>query len=369
MSELFQNTLAYHFGSVAALFEDADITEIMINGPNEIYIEKNGKLSLVTDLAFPGEMELMAACTNVAQFTGNVLSADRPRIDGLLPDGSRVHIIIPPLAPSICLSIRRFQSHRMAMEELIDSGALDSDSAHVLRVAVEMKQSILVSGGTGSGKTTFLNALSGYIPADDRIISIEDVRELKLQQPHQVKLQTRPPDAHGRGEINTRDLLESCLRMRPDRILIGEVRGGEALDLLNALNSGHGGTMCSLHANSASNALAKLETLVLFAGEELPQRAIRSQISNAVDMVIQMSRLRDGSRRVVEITEIKSSLDANGNYLTNPLFELKIQSRGNGELDCQLEATGNLPSFFDSARSQGFDLTEEDFGRGDLTKH
>ena len=368
MSELFQNTLSYHFGPIAALFDDPAVSEVLINGPDEIYCEREGKLSKCPDLGFQDDIELMAACTNIAQFTGNVLGADRPRIDGRLPDGSRVHIVIPPLAPVICLAIRRFQSNRMEMKDLIASGALNHTVSQVLKVAVGMKQSILVSGGTGSGKTTFLNALSGFVPENERIISIEDIRELKLQQPHLVSLQTRPPDTHGRGEITTRDLLESCLRMRPDRILIGEVRGGEALDLLNALNSGHGGTMCSLHANSASNALSKLETLVLFAGEELPQRAIRSQIANAVDMVIQMSRLSDGSRRLMEVTEISSSLDENGNYSTTPLFEIHIEARENDDrLACRLEASGNLPSFFDKARAQGFDLTEEDFGHGDST--
>jgi pilus assembly protein CpaF len=368
MSELYENTLRYHLGPVASLFEDPTVSEVLINGPDEIYCERGGKLEKCDDMRFEDDIELMAACTNIAQFTGNILGPDRPRIDGRLPDGSRVHIVLPPLAPTICLAIRRFQPNSMGMADLIGFGALNHTVAQVLKVAVGMKKSILVSGGTGSGKTTFLNALSGYVPQNERIISIEDIRELKLLQPHVVSLQTRPPDAHGRGEVSTRDLLESCLRMRPDRILIGEVRGGEALDLLNALNSGHGGTMCSLHANSAANALSKLETLVLFAGEDLPQRAIRSQIANAVDMVVQMNRLSDGSRRLVEITEIGASLDVNGNYQTNPLFEIHIESRENEErLACRLEASGNLPSFFDKARAQGFDLTEEDFGHGDST--
>ena len=368
MSELFENTLAYHFGPVASLFEDPDVSEILINGPDQIYCERGGKLEPCPDLCFQDEMELMAACTNIAQFTGNVLSESRPRIDGRLPGGARVHIIIPPLAPTISLAIRRFQTKHMAMEDLIEAGALNHAASHFLKVSVGMKRSILVRGGTGSGKTTFLNALSGFVPNDERIISIEDIRELQLQQTHVVRLQTRPPDAHGRGEVSTRELLESCLRMRPDRILIGEVRGGEALDLLNALNSGHGGTMCSLHANSATNALSKLETLVLFAGEELPQRAIRSQIANAVDLVVQMSRLRDGSRRLVEITEIAPSLDPQGNYITTPLFKLFIEAKPNSNsLACRLEVTKTLPSFFNDAVAQGFDLTEEDFGVGDST--
>jgi pilus assembly protein CpaF len=368
MSELYQNTLRYHLGPIAELFEDPTVSEVLINGPNEVYCERGGKLELCKDMGFQDDIELMAACTNIAQFTGNVLGPDRPRIDGRLPDGSRVHIVLPPLAPSICLAIRRFQNNHMGMQDLIRFGALSHTVSQVLQVAVGMKKSILVSGGTGSGKTTFLNALSEFVPPNERIISIEDIRELKLRQPHVVSLQTRAPDVHGRGEVNTRDLLESCLRMRPDRILIGEVRGGEALDLLNALNSGHGGTMCSLHANSAANALFKLETLVLFAGEDLPQRAIRSQIANAVDLVVQMNRLSDGSRRLVEFTEIASSLDSNGNYITNPLFELQIESRENEtRLACRLEASGNLPSFFEQARAQGFDLTKEDFGHGDST--
>ena len=368
MSELFQNTLAYHFGPVASLFEDPEVSEILINGPKQIYCERGGRLEACPELAFEDEMELMAACTNIAQYTGNVLSPSRPRIDGRLPDGARVHIVIPPLAPSVSLAIRRFQTKHMEMDDLIEQGALSHGAAHFLKVAVAMKRSILVSGGTGSGKTTFLNALSGFVPHQERIISIEDVRELQLQQTHVVRLQTRAPDAQGRGEVSPRDLLESCLRMRPDRILIGEVRGGEALDLLNALNSGHGGTMCSLHANSATHALSKLETLVLFAGEELPQRAIRSQIANAVDMVVQMSRLRDGSRRLVEIVELDSSLDAAGNYQTTPLFQLYIEAVPDSQkLACRLESTKTLPSFFDAALAQGFDLTPDDFGLGDST--
>ena len=301
------------------------------------------------------------------QFTGNVLSNDRPRIDGRLPDGSRVHIIIPPLAPQISLAIRRFQQRHMAMEDLVASGALSHGAAHFLKVAVEMKQAFWSAAALDLEKPHSSMLCRSFVPRAERIISIEDVRELQLQQPHVVSLQTRPPMLRA-AEVDTRDLLESSLlhASRPHFDWRGSRR--QALDLLNALNSGHGGTMCSLHANSAANALSKLETLVLFAGEELPQRAIRKpnrKRREHCDSDVQASR-----RQPPTHGDHRNRLLPRRNRQLRPTPSSRSRlnlTTGRSVLRAGLEATGHLPFFFEQARSQGFDLTEEDFGRGDST--
>jgi pilus assembly protein CpaF len=361
-SELYANTLNYHLGPIADLLEDPTVSEVMINGPDKIFVERRGRLSQ-EDRSFYGDDELMAACINIAQFSGKRLDDEIPRIDGRLPDGSRVHIVIPPIAPVISVAIRKFKREKLLIEDLIRFRSITPEAARVLDIAIQLKKNILVSGGTGSGKTTLLNVLANYIPEDNRVVVIEDTRELQIRLPHLVQLEARAKDKHGRGEITIRDLLHSTLRLRPDRIIVGEVRGHEALDLLNTLNSGHGGSMTTLHANSPSQALAKLETLVLFAGEDLPIRAIRAQISTSVNVVVQASRFRDGSRKIAQIAEILPQLDEHGEYQVRYLYRFKHHgAEEDGTILGALEPTGLLPTFFEDANDQGFGLTPEDFG-------
>ncbi len=365
MSELFANTVLYHLGPITELLQDPEVTEVMINGPGEVYAERAGFVEFQDELWFEDEDALMAACVNIAQFSGKILDARNPQMDARLPDGSRVHVVIPPIATVITVAIRKFARRELAMDDLIRYGTLTDSAANLLRVAVQMKRNLVVSGGTGSGKTTLLNVLAHFFDDHERIVVLEDTRELKLPKPHLVQLEARAPDEFDRGEVTIRDLLHSALRLRPDRILVGEVRGGEALDLLNALNSGHGGTMSTLHANTPLGALAKLETLVLFAGEDLPARAVRSQICNAVDMVVQVNRFKDGSRRVSQVAELLPSLDEHGHYEMNVLYRFQVHrtelvnkvQRIVGEL----EPTGHLPSFFDEASARGYPLYEVDF--------
>jgi len=365
VSELFANTVLYHLGPIQELLDDPEVTEIMINGPGEVYAERAGFVEFIDDMWFEDEEALMAACVNIAQFSGKVLDARNPQMDARLPDGSRVHVVIPPITLCVTVAIRKFARRELSMDDLIRFGALNASAANLLQVAVQMKRNLVVSGGTGSGKTTLLNVLATYFDDHERIVVLEDTRELKLPKPHLVQLEARAPDEFDRNEVTIRDLLHSALRLRPDRILVGEVRGGEALDLLNALNSGHGGTMSTLHANTPLGALAKLETLVLFAGEDLPARAVRSQICNAVDMVVQVNRFKDGSRRVDQIAELLPSLDEHGHYQVNVLYRFKVYrtelvnkvQRIVGEL----EPTGNLPSFFEEASARGYPLFAADF--------
>ena len=263
---LYENTVTYYLRPILPLLEDPTITEVLVNGPDEIFVEVRGRLERVEDCSFSGLEELQAACTNIAQYSNKVFDPEHPRFDGRLPDGSRVHCIGPPVAPFLALAIRKFTRSNMGPKELVELGSLTAEAMAFLRSAILMKRNLLVSGGTGSGKTTLLTVLAQYIPPGERIVIMEDTTELNIDKPHVVQLEARLPDKHGRGEVTIRHLLHSTLRLRPDRIIVGEVRGGEALDLLNTLNSGHGGTMTTLHANSAMSALSKLETLVLFAG-------------------------------------------------------------------------------------------------------
>jgi len=362
MSDVYANFLAYHLKPISDLLEDPEITEVLINGPNRIFIEREGRLQPCPNHKFGSAAELMAACINLSQISGQVLDESRPSMDGSMPDGSRVHIVVPPLATEVHVAIRKFSNITYSIDDLIARKALNHRAARLLDTSVNLKRNILVSGGTGSGKTTLLNALTGFINPAERLIVLEDVRELKLLQPHVLSLLVRPEDKHGRGKVTTRELLVSALRMRPDRILVGEVRGGEALDLLNALNSGHGGTMASLHANSPHQALTKLETLCLFAGAELPLKAIRMEICNAVHVVVQITRLMDGSRRISEISEVHPQLDEAGGYRTTTIYKLRLRGKDEAErLVGELEPTGAVPTFMDDAISQGLKVKMSDF--------
>jgi pilus assembly protein CpaF len=291
-------------GPLEDLLADPSVEEVMVNGPDEVYVERAGRIEAV-DVRFPDEEELRNAIERILAPLGRRIDELSPMVDARLADGSRVNVVIPPLAvDGPALSIRRFGASRPGAQELVERGSLSAAQCELLERAVEGRRSILVSGGTGAGKTTLLNALSGFIDSGERIVTIEDAAELRLQQRHVVRLESRPASVEGKGEVTVRDLLRNALRMRPDRIVIGEVRGPEALDLLTALNTGHEGALSTLHANSAADALSRLETLALMAGVGLPHEAIAEQVQRGVDLVVHVERRPDGSRRVAEIGEV-----------------------------------------------------------------
>ena len=324
-------------GPLQRLLDDPEVTEIMVNHFQQIYVERKGQLELV-DARFSSEDQLRRVIERIVSRVGRRIDESSPLVDARLEDGSRVNAIIPPLAvngPS--LTIRKFGQVPLTVRNLIDLGTLSTDMAHLLDACVKARLNIIVSGGTGTGKTTLLNVLSGFIPDNERIVTIEDAVELQLQQDHVVRLESRPANIEGKGAVAIRDLVRNSLRMRPDRIVVGEVRGGEALDMLQAMNTGHDGSVSTVHANSPRDAIARLETLVLMAGMELPLRAIREQVSSAVDLIVQLTRLRDGTRRVTHITEVQgmegdvvtlqdafvfdysAGVDAHGRFLGKPI--------------------------------------------------
>ena len=284
--------------------DDPAVSEIMINGPKEIYIEKSGRLIKV-DSAFPSEPALFAAANNIAKSVGRILNEEYPRLDARLPDGSRVHVVIPPLSRcGTVVAIRKFRTDSLLPENLIEWGSISEEMLDRLRELVQKRMNILVCGATSSGKTSILNVLSSFIDPSDRILTIEDSCELQLRQPHLVPFETRRPDKDGKGEVTFRDLLHSALRLRPDRIILGEIRGGEALDLLQAMNTGHSGSMSTIHANNAADSLLRLETCVMFAGFDLTLHAIRNQVVAALNYIVHTGRLDDGSRKVLGISRV-----------------------------------------------------------------
>jgi pilus assembly protein CpaF len=300
--EIADDLLGY--GPLQPLLDDDSVTEIMVNGPTQVYVERAGRIERASAL-FAGEGHLLRIIDKIVSEVGRRIDEASPMVDARLPDGSRVNAIIPPLA--LCgptLTIRKFARHPYGLEDLVRFGTLTEQSAEFLAACVAGKLNILVAGGTGTGKTTMLNALSAFIPATERIITIEDSAELQLQQRHVIPLESRPPNVEGQGEIKIRELVRNALRMRPDRLVVGEVRGPETLDMLQAMNTGHDGSLTTIHANSPRDALSRLETLVLTAGVDLPLRAIREQIASAFDLLIQVNRLIDGSRRVTHVTEV-----------------------------------------------------------------
>ena len=309
--------LALFLAPVASALADSTVSEILVNGPDAIYIERRGKLERFP-ARFSGEPALRAAASNVARSVGRLLDDANPSLDARLPDGSRVHAVIPPLSRiGTVVAIRKFPEKAFTVADMLENGSIDEETDRLLRSLVEGRKNIVVSGATSSGKTSALNAISSYIPSGERIIVIEDASELKLQQEHVVPFETRKPDKNGRGEVTVRDLLHSALRLRPDRIVVGEIRGGEALDLLQALNTGHAGSMGTIHANSPVDCLRRLETCALLGGVEIPLAALRSQVASAVDAVVHTARLSDGSRKVVSIAEVLPLKD--GDYAVREL--------------------------------------------------
>ncbi len=357
VNELINEILG--FGPLEPLLDNPDVSEIMVNAVDQVFVEKNGKLTK-TDVVFKDKEHLMNIIQKIVAPLGRRVDESQPYCDARLPDGSRVNVIIPPLAlegPTV--TIRKFAEDPLTIEDLIDFGSLSRQMADFLNGCVEAALNIIVSGGTGSGKTTTLNCLSGFIPSDNRIVTIEDSAELQLQQEHVVRLETRPPNIEGTGEVTMRDLVKNSLRMRPDRIIVGECRGGEALDMLQAMNTGHDGSLTTVHANNPREAVSRLETLVMMAGMELPQRAIREQISSAVDLIVQQSRLRDGSRKVISITEVQGM--EQDTVLLSEIFTFEQEGMIDEKIVGKLKPTGVRPSFFSRFKEEGIELPKDLF--------
>ena len=351
----------FGYGPLERLLADPSVSEIMVNGPKDIWIERAGRLS-ETPLTFTDASHLRRIITKMVGQIGRRIDESSPLVDARLPDGSRVNAIIPPLSLSgPLLTIRKFAQNRFALSELIEIGTLSEEAAEFLENCIRARLNILISGGTGTGKTTFLNALSAAIPDSDRIVTIEDAAELQLAQRHVIRLESRPKNIEGEGEITIRDLVRNALRMRPDRIIVGEVRGAEALDMLQAMNTGHEGSLSTVHANSPRDGLNRLETMVLMAGYELPLRAIRSHVSSALELVIQLDRLDDGSRRIVEISEVQRM---EGEVITlQKLFEFKMEHfDAERRIVGRLHPTGLRPGFLGKFERHGIELPLSLFG-------
>lgn len=349
------------FGIIQSLLDDKSISEIMVNGPDKIYIEKNGKLAK-TNIKFEDDNAVMRLIDRIILPLGRHIDSDSPMVDARLPDGSRVNAIIPPVAidgPSI--TIRKFDRGKLSIDQLIELGSITADMAEFIRACVVSRLNILISGGTGSGKTTLLNILSGFIPDNERIITIEDAAELKLRQEHVIRLETKPPNVDGQSSVTIRDLVRNTLRMRPDRIIVGEVRGGEALDMLQAMNTGHDGSLTTIHANSPRDAISRLETLCLMAGMELPIKVIREQIASALDLIVQEARLRDGTRKVTSITEV-SGMEGDTVVLSEIFYFEQTGVSTQESVQGILKPRGIRPLFTPRLEAAGFKLAPEVFG-------
>ena len=349
-------------GPLEGLLNESTITEIMVNGPDTIYVEQKGKLTL-SPVKFDDEAHLRRVIDRIVSKVGRRIDESSPLVDARLMDGSRVNAIIPPLAVNgSTLTIRKFAKDALGVNDLIGFGTMTPDMADLLRACVQARLNILVSGGTGTGKTTLLNVLSSFIPSNERIITIEDAVELQLQQDHLVRLESRPANVEGRGEVTIRDLVKNSLRMRPDRIVVGECRGAEALDMLQAMNTGHDGSLSTVHANTPRDAIARLETLVLMAGMDLPLRAIREQITSAVDLIVQIQRLRDGTRRVVAVTEVHGMEGQTVTLQDIFLFDYSAGLDANGKFLGRPVATGVRPKFAEKFEELGIVLSPRVFG-------
>ncbi len=352
-NEVYERTLRKFFAPIVPLLDDDSVTEILINGHQEIIVERRGKLE-ATSQVFEDEDELLAAIRHLAQFVGRRVDKEQPILEARFPDGSRVEAVLPPASqdgPHV--AIRRFAKEKLTMSKLIEFGALDNEAAALLSALVTCKQNIIVAGGTGSGKTSMLNALSSYIGDAERIVVIEDARELQLQRSHVVQFEAQAADAKGRGAVSIRDLFKATLRLRPDRIVIGEIRAGEALELIQAMTSGHGGCMSTVHATYPRDTLSRLETMALMSDVELPLRALRSQVSSAIHVIVQTSRMSDGSRGVTHITEVLE-LAENGTYQLQDLYRRTIHGKDSeGRLITTLDATGKRPQCWEQMEALG----------------
>ena len=340
---LYASTLRELLGPIGTHLDDDGVSEIMINGHEEIFVERGGRIER-TDSAFEDEEALTAAMRNVAQYVGKRLTAEEPSVEARLPDGSRVHIVQAPAArKGMCVAIRKFSKHKLDMEALVGFGALTPEVAEFLGISVAVAKNIIVSGGTGSGKTTLLNCLSAMIMNGERVLVLEDSSELQLQQDHVVAFEAQPPDRHGRGGLTIRDLFRASLRMRPDRVVVGECRGGEALDMIQAMTSGHSGSLSTCHANTPYDAMNRLETMSLMGDVQMPLSALRKQLASAVDIIVQVNRFHDGARKITEVAEVLP-LSEDGEYQLAPIYELNASSHTRLSR-AALEHTGYVPTF------------------------
>ncbi len=353
IDEILDETLG--FGPLEVLLKDATISDILVNGPHNIYVERRGKLER-TEIKFRDNDHLLQIIDRIVSKVGRRVDETSPMVDARLPDGSRVNAIIPPLAldgPTV--SIRRFGTNPLKLEDLLNYKAFTPEMAMLMEACIKARLNVIISGGTGCGKTTLLNTLSSFIPNDERVITIEDAAELQLQQEHVVRLETRPPNIEGKGQVTTRDLVRNALRMRPDRIIIGECRGAEALDMLQAMNTGHDGSMTTIHANNPRECLSRLETMIMMGGFEMPIKAMRQQIAAAVDIIIQANRLQGGPRKITSITEVMNM--EQDVIIMQDIFRFRqLGIDQNGRAFGQFESTGVRPSFVGRLESKGIKL-------------
>ena len=354
-------------GPLQPLLEDDTITEVMVNGAKNIYIERKGKVHRVP-VTFENNDHVMRIIDRIVAPLGRRIDESSPYVDARLPDGSRVNAVIPPISlVGPVLTIRKFSRNPITVEQLIQFGSVTQEAIQFLKACVESRLNIVISGGTGSGKTTLLNILSGFIPADERIITIENAAELQLRQEHVVTLESRPPNIEGRGEITIRDLVVNSLRMRPERIIVGEIRDEAALDMLQAMNTGHDGSMTTLHSNGPRDTLSRLETMTLMAGMDLPSRAIREQVSSAIDLICHQERMRDGTRKITNLTEI-SGMEGEVITMTD-IFVYEQTGIENGQIVGRLRPTGLRPKFMDKLEAAGINLPPSIFGIGERRRY
>lgn len=357
------------YGPIQPLLDDPDVSEVMVNGPKSVYVEKKGHLTK-TGVTFDDNKEVMRVIERIILPLGRRVDAETPTVDARLPDGSRVNAVIPPVAiDGASITIRKFRKDKLSIQQLIDFGSLTAPMAEFLRACVVSRLNIVISGGTGSGKTTLLNVLSSMIPEDERIVTIEDAAELQLQQDHIVRLETRPPNVEGKGMVTIRDLVRNSLRMRPDRIVVGECRGGETLDMLQAMNTGHDGSLTTLHANTPRDALSRMETMVMMAGMEMPLKVIRQQVSAAIDLIVQQTRLKDGARKITAVTEV-AGMEGDTIVLTDIFRYEQTGTSPDGKVIGQMKPSGIRPLFTPRLEAAGFKLGAELFGAnlGDILK-
>jgi pilus assembly protein CpaF len=357
--QVFEQTLLQFLEPIVKFLDDPAVSEVMINGPDQIYIERRGKLEL-TDAKFASREALMSALRNLSQYVGKHISEEKPILEGRLPDGSRVEALMPPVAPDgPHVAIRRFFKETLTVERLVEFGSMPGIAAASLQAFVISKLNIIIAGGTGSGKTSMLNALSSFIPDGERVVVIEDSREIQFQKPHVVQLEARPADPKGRGAVSIRDLFRATLRMRPDRVIVGEIRGGEALDIVQAMTSGHGGCMGTLHASYPKDTLTRLETMAMMSDLAMPLAAMRAQIGSGVQLIVQVSRLQDGSRKTTHITEVTGfDLDTQ-KYNIQDIFVRKYHGvDAQGKVLSELVPTGIMPTFMHQLEEHGVTLPD-----------
>jgi pilus assembly protein CpaF len=357
--EVYDQTILQFFEPIRPFLDDPSVSEVMINGPDQIYIERKGRLELTT-ARFATREALMSALRNLSQYVGKPVTEERPILEGRLPDGSRVEALIPPVAPEgPHVAIRRFFKETLTVERLVEFGSMPGIAAAALQACVISKLNIMIAGGTGSGKTSMLNALSSFIPDGERVVVIEDSREIQFQKPHVVQLEARPADGKGKGQVTIRDLFRATLRMRPDRVIVGEIRGGEAMDIIQAMTSGHGGCMGTLHASYPKDTLTRLETMVMMSDIDMPLTAMRNQIGSGMQLIVQVSRLQDGSRKVTHITEVTGfDLQAQAYGLRDIFVRRYSGTDARGNIVSELVPTGLLPLCMHQLEEHGVSLPD-----------